>query len=785
MRHASKLIVLLVALLIPRFSSSANCGGATTCNCNDTLTDNYTLPADLICPYDGSSDLPVLSGGAGSISLNMNGHRMSGFNVMWTTQPYTGWPSGSTDQEDICVNWGSVTNTTVAGPGSFDGCKTGIAFQNNNSTATLVTINNAGQIGINVNAPSEVVSSSTITGVFGYGIRDVANGAIISSNTLFNNYTDVQINTGYTIQISGITTGLIVNNYLHDNAGYAFGTAPVGVVFSSNTVVNQKAGLFAGGVPDLGFDGTNTLDGYPIKIVSGGAGNTYDGNTTGNYGYFSCTTCSGVTLQNMPAIEQIYLAASPNFILNNITMADYTADTNPIRFDATSTGGLIEHSNFNRMGSSGQWIIAVTTNNITVNDISCTSSVGSCVGLQSGVTGISINNIRSFNSSVGDISDNGVGTTITNSSFYFPKGNTSQMIKWNEATSTGTIGSALSYSFNMTDAHGLGVSCPSCGFSVTSYPSEVVTQSAVGNLVSGSFTPSRNGIYSLLVTVTDGNGNQEVKNFIYLIGSTSSQTTRYYYRYGRSGLIVNGLGMDGQPMRLTAPTVDEYAGYCSGWVQHMPVDEPPYPIDELISISASVYYTVTQGVSTFGLERFAGYENGVDTGTLVATPGPYTFTTATPSIANLNWMMASPGAWNNIAVKLVNTPNPRFPEVQSLAASPSYADFTYSYASTNPVKSISNLLVPLLASTTSGMTLDNPTGALAAQSIVMGGFKANAFYSISQDGYLLSKVVADSSGFLTESLSVPTGIHTYTTSPFNFDAAMGGRSSMSGKGSMK
>lgn len=785
MRVSNKLRFRWIPLLLGILSShgvsdAANCGGATTCNCNDTLTSNYTLPADLLCPYDGSSDLDVLSSNTGSITLNTNGHRISGFNPTWPVQPYTGWPSGITDQEDVCVNWGGVSNAIVSGGGSFDGCKTGVAFQNTNSTVTAVTITNAGQIGININATGEVVSSNTITGVFGYGIRDVANGAIISSNTLSGNYTDVQINTGYSIQFSGISTGFIVGNNIHDNAGYAFGTAPVGVIFSSNTISNQKAGLFPSAVPDLGFDGTNTLDGYPIKIVAGAPGATYDGNTTGNYGYFSCTTCSGVTLQNMPAIEQVYLSASPNFIINNIAIADYTADTNAIRFDATSTGGLIEHSSFTRIGSSGQWIIAVTTNNTTVNDISCMSSVSSCVGVQSAVTGTSVNNIRSFNGSGADIFDTGTGTTITNSSFYFPKANSGQMITWNEATRTGTIGTPISYSFNMTDAHGQGVACPSCSYAIASYPPETVSSSAVSNVVSGSFTPSKNGIYSLLVTVQDGSGNKEVKNFAYLIGPTSSQTTRYYYRFGRSGLIVNGLGMDGQPLSLTAPVTDEYAGYCSGWVQDSPVDIPPYPISRLSSVASSVYYTTTAGTTTVGAERFAAYENGLDIGTTVYTPGPYVFTTSASIISGMNWIMDSPGAWNGIAMKLVNTPNPRFPTIKSLAASPSYADFTYVYASTAPVKSISNLLVPLLSGTTAGVTLDNPMGSTASQTIVVGGFTPNAIYTILQDGVTQYRALSDIGGFLTESVSIPPGIHTLTTTTIGVNSIISGQSKFSG-----
>lgn len=780
------LAALIALLLISGGASAANCGGATTCNCNDSITSSYTQPSNLVCPYDGSSDLSVISSGTPSITYNLNGQRLSGFNATWPIQPYTGWPSGVTDQEDICLNWGGTTSATFLGgssSGSIDGCKEAIAFQNTNSLidGQGATINNAGQIGINVNATGEEVKNWIVKGVFGYAIRDVANGANIHNNEITGNFTDVQVNSGYSIYFGGITTGTINNNNIHDNAGVAFFGVPAGVTFSGNTVANEKGGVFGGGVPNLGFDGTNTVDGYPIKIVQSASGTTYDGNSTGNYGYFGCITCTNITLSNMPAIEQVYLSASTGPLINNITISDFTADTNPFRITASSTGGTLQNSNFNRIGSSGAAVIAVAANNWTISNDTCAAAAAACVFVGVGVTGTTIGGLRIINGYFADIDDRGTDTTLTNNLFMFPKPNGSQMIGWNEATRTGTIGTPITYSFNMTDAHGQGVACPTCTYSVVSYPSETVTASAASNVVSGSFTPSKNGTYSLLVTVSDANGNQEVKNFIYLIGSTASQTSRYYYRYGRSGNIVNGLGMDGQPLSLTPPSVDEFAGYCSGWVQDMPMDIPPYPLSELTTLSASVYYTVTQGTTTFGVERFAAYENSIDSGgQVVATPGPYTFTTATPTITGLTYMMDSAASWYGLAIKLVNTPNPRFPEIQSLAASPSYVDFTYLHAATNPVKSLSNALVPVLSSTSAGLSLYNATSATAAQTIVYGGFTANNYYQILLDGVVQAWGKADSSGFLTSSIPIPTGAHTLTTNSFGFDAAKAGQVSLKG-----
>lgn len=782
-------LVLLFPILLPSISFAANCGGATTCNCNDTITSTYTQPSALLCPYDGTSDLPTISSNTGSITYSLNGQRLSGQNS-YNVQPYTNWPSGVTDQDNDCISWGGTSSTILIGGAgaSIDGCQTAIASQNTNSLldGQGATISNAGQIGINVNGSGEEVKNWVVKGVFGYAIRDVANGANIHNNEVTGNFTDIQVNSGWSIEIGGITTGTINNNNIHDNAGVAFDSAPVGVTFSGNTVANEKGGVFTNGVPNLGFDGTNTVNGYPIKIVQSASGTTYDGNSTGNYGYFGCVTCTNITLQNMPIIGQIYLSDSTGTIVNNVAISDYTSDTNAFRIDSSSTGGTLQNSNFNRIGSSGSAVAAITANNWTISHNTCAETSAACVFVGVGITGTTISGERIINGYFSDIDDRGTNTTLTNNLFMFPKMNASQMITWNEATRTGTTGTPIAYSFNMTDAHGQGASCASCSFSVVAYPTETVTASAVGNVVSGSFTPSKNGTYSLLVTVSDANGNQEVKNFIYIIGATTSQTTRYYYRYGKSGNIVNGLGMDGQPLSLTPPSVNEYAGYCSGWVQDTPMDIPPYPMSELTTIAGNVYYTTTAGTTTFGVERFSAYENTIDSGgQAVATPGPYVFTTATPTISGLTYMMDSAASWYALALKLVNTPNPRFPEIQSLSASPSYADITYLYASTNPIKSISNVLVPVLSSTSAGVSVYNPTTASALQTLVVGGFTSNAYYRILLDGVPQSISKTDGSGFLTITSSLPAGAHNLTQSSFSFDSGISGSENISGNASIK
>lgn len=65
------LSLLLVILAVPTLEA-ANCGGAIPCNCGDTVTSNYVMPADL-GPCSGHG-LSLASG----VTLDGNGRRISG-----------------------------------------------------------------------------------------------------------------------------------------------------------------------------------------------------------------------------------------------------------------------------------------------------------------------------------------------------------------------------------------------------------------------------------------------------------------------------------------------------------------------------------------------------------------------------------------------------------------------------------------------------------------------------------------------------------------------------------
>jgi len=63
---------LLMIALLAGISFAANCGGATTCNCGDSVTSNYNLPADMTCAGT------ALNLGADNIIIDCKGHTITG-----------------------------------------------------------------------------------------------------------------------------------------------------------------------------------------------------------------------------------------------------------------------------------------------------------------------------------------------------------------------------------------------------------------------------------------------------------------------------------------------------------------------------------------------------------------------------------------------------------------------------------------------------------------------------------------------------------------------------------
>jgi len=665
--------------------------------------------------------------------------------------------------------------------GNIKGCKDGVLSTATNTTISNNTITNMGLDGIILNstgATGATISGNTIAGAFGYGIYSKAASASITSNTVTGQRSDISQQAGACFAFEGAGSQTVTGNTCTASLTHAFifrGT--VGGTFSSNVVTTPKSGVFwlPSGVSTSGitWNTNNTLDTYPIYLVESASSTTYDLASLGTLGAFVCRSCTSVTIKDGTVIDTVAITGNGNTV-QNITLTGSNTDIwGRVLFSTTEFMGnaIVLSGNNNTVTGctldrvqSGENSAAITmlgTGNVVTGNTITRSQLGVSLLAAGTITG----NTFAFNRSNLFAA---AGSTVT--------GNTSdyeldliatraitdpmaKMVTWVESRpSSVSIGGTASFSFSLAD--GAGVSCSSCTYTVSTYPSETVTSSKVGNVVSGSFTPSRGGTYTLYVTASDGS-NTWRRNFIWAVGATSTQTTRYYIRMLRNVNGGNGGGLDASVMSTTAPSVDELL-YCSADTISNPLEIPNYPLSVVTGASSSLAVSVGAEDSLAAVDgfytRFPYYDRlppEADTPNVlaVAPVTKYTFVTGTMSLSSVAWPMDIAAIWRLPTTYISGAGF--LPILSSPSATPSYTDWTATYASTYPVYSLSEDQVATISSTQEGIVLHNPTSASRTQTAVVGGFTSGQTYGAYVGGLPVLTATADGSGRVSAALPVP------------------------------
>jgi parallel beta-helix repeat protein len=411
-------------------------------------------------------------------------------------------------------------------------------------------------------------------------------------------------------------------------------------------------------------------------------------------------------------------------------------------------------------------IVSSNSNTVSGNTLDSNMEYGVFIdGTSNAVTG---NYIYGSMAAVGSISSS---TTVSSNTL---DGNaTSSMLTYTDVTRAATVGSAVSVVFSMFDM--LGTACPSCTYTAVTSPVENVTKTKDGNKVTVSFTPSRSGTYSLILTVTDSHGNTAKRRLIFLVGSASSKETTYYFR-GGSGVDAQdgppfdhgqayGNGHDSHPLLLSIPEGDEY-GMCGNWTQSSIDVQPDYPLAYLSSISINVWYA---GWSTqLGVREYASYV--VDMSNSTAIPGEsedeydFIYSQITRSFTDLNWGMDYPNLWYGTTVVLTGD----VVAWKSTHDNPSTVTVSRRYTTTPIVKSISNDKMNVLSATTpvsdtSGarIVVENPRASADSTDVVLDSYHRpfqHGTTTISSDGTATLASGSIAAGSVQSFESVPLDI---------------------------
>ena len=274
----------------------------------------------------------------------------------------------------------------------------------------------------------------------------------------------------------------------------------------------------------------------------------------------------------------------------------------------------------------------------------------------------------------------------------------------------GSVGVQIDFNFTMKDID--NIECPTCSYNLNLCPSEASLQHSAngGNpaLVEGNFTPTRQGIYSLQINVTDSDSNSETRKYTYIIGDTSSDTVDYFFRDAKATQgqpVTYGTNTDAGSLLFVPANSDEEV-YCGIYVG-LSIDEyPNYLFGIFREINYSIWYKTDDAGST-GVHRYATTLTPLDY-TIAITTTPKTFDTFNFSV---DWGNDYFWTWYFMTVGL----NGIYPSIYSNATDSSYANITYSYSTTPAIKSISNDDI-LLFSATSPAT-DNKFASIVLDGI--------------------------------------------------------------------
>ncbi|MFA5878035.1 MAG: right-handed parallel beta-helix repeat-containing protein [Candidatus Staskawiczbacteria bacterium] len=651
------LIIILLFILLPTGSVLAiNCGDTTgvagarvACSCGDTVTTNTTLIAADPVVTTACTGHGLIIGGD-NITVNGGGYTITNdypTNFDNTVEEYGIY---SNDKDNV-----TVTNLTVT---KFTN---GLYFENC-----------AGSIIRSVTANYNILS----------GIYLESSPSNLESNI-------VRYNSSYGMYLS-LSPSTLISNTLSDNLRNISISAPYTSTIDTTNLVEGKPILFLKEISNKVYSGAQADVGMGYEYV-------------GDIGMFWCISCDNVTLKNAtlsPYNESgIYFSDTTNSTIQNVVVA---SNITGIYIGETSTGNTIT-DNIVQRNTTGIAVYSASTV-ISNNIIDSNKNAVLFSNVSGTFTGNSVLNNRSEFDELSVLAN-----TYASNNFLHNMSSEMISIDDTEDVRAKSVGDVVNFDFSMFNI--TGTACSDCSVAVTTDPVESsLTFNKVSSRVTGSFTVSKKGIYSLIFTVTDNqaNPNTTKRRIIFLVTDASSpaasQTTKYYLR-GINPTHAQTPGPDSKSFSLS-PSVTTEIWSCGVWIQNTIDEIPLYPFAQLLSVGTYGWYKQSAGSGAYiGMERYGDYSSLVDMVGPVNVDVVAEYTEISQNFTNVNWGMDYPASWYWLALKLngLSVYWATFPVGNTVDES-SYANFTYSYTITPTIKSISNDDINILSATYSSTT---------------------------------------------------------------------------------
>ena len=304
----------LIILISPNWVKAADCGGATSCYCGDTVVEDATITEDLNCGEDVAVGLTVMANLYLQANITM---------ANTSSQALVIGASGISTDDPLIIQGNGTSMITGAGTTSVDDYHSGILINSQN----YITISNLNLTNFNAGIGLSGVSSSTIenntTTNNNLGIVLISS----NNNTLTNNTAN---NNTFGIYLSGSSGNELTGNYAAENGYHGIYLENSS---NNNTLTNNTAN-------------SNAI--FSGIYLSGSSGNELTGNYAAENGYHGIdleNSSNNNTLTNNTAnsnaISGIYIRNSTGNTLTGNTMSD----NHDFDFKIESTEDNIEYYN--------------------------------------------------------------------------------------------------------------------------------------------------------------------------------------------------------------------------------------------------------------------------------------------------------------------------------------------------------------------------------------------------------------------------------------------------------
>ena len=295
------------------------------------------------------------------------------------------------------------------------------------------------------------------------------------------------------------------------------------------------------------------------------------------------------------------------------------------------------------------------------------------------------------------------------------------------------LGDTASFTFKLED--GANNDCPACAYSLATSPSETITSALNGNTITGSFIPSKPGIYSLQISVSDGNENIGKRNFLFYVDSSvtsdlATAKTTYFIRPDIDATHGQFKGLDARSMLLGAPTKTSFER-CSQWVISSVDELPDYPFGTINEETVVFWHKESRNSAAY-VKRFAHDSINYTSQQSISLSSDYALTEL--DFNNLAWSMDYPYSWYNLNFEFgIPFGGGTNPYVETTVAQPSTDTIAHVYTTTPAIKSFSNPDALLLAANPSAT--NSPLATLTLDGSYIQGVGASHSVNVKLDNY--------------------------------------------------